>query len=388
MTRIKFRIAFIIGICCAMAIISDAQKEVKTEDGRTIIIMPDGSWEYKTTTDVENEMEATSDTIKSVLVDDSDLSVFEIPSRNSLDPLDQEAQMISFYKSEIVRLMPIISEDLMMKMGTYSILRDEYNIAKKGDDKQEREYLKEEVDDLKDEIKSHENKLSSLNKIERKLYETETKKARDIQKDLKKIKKDMLEKFGVVWGVNGSSKESIENFFFELEEKKSQHELQCNILYDAEDQSLGQYRKEIAPVYFFAYTHPKLKAHLKEKNFLNCNAALVEVDGNKFLKLEVRIDSDEAKKSYGGIDREALLRIQLINGEVVILNSSNKDGGIIEPYSGDTIYDLIYPLPNGEAKKLSKTEVDNVGIMWNTGFEEYEVYEIDALMNQMKCLKS
>jgi hypothetical protein len=34
-----------------------------------------------------------------------------------------------------------------------------------------------------------------------------------------------------------------------------------------------------------------------------------------------------------------------------------------------------------------KSEIDKVGIEWSSGYEEYEVYEVDAILAQLNCFE-
>ena len=43
-------------------------------------------------------------------------------------------------------------------------------------------------------------------------------------------------------------------------------------------------------------------------------------------------------------------------------------------------------MQNGDAKALMDTELDVVRVAWSAGYEDYEIYYMDVLMNLFKCL--
>ena len=47
----------------------------------------------------------------------------------------------------------------------------------------------------------------------------------------------------------------------------------------------------------------------------------------------------------------------------------------------------VYGINNENVKMLSKFPIDKVGIMWTSGFETYDIYNVDLIMNHLSCLK-
>lgn len=165
-------------------------------------------------------------------------------------------------------------------------------------------------------------------------------------------------------------------------------ENQCKIKLKGIDKRTRKERTELESAFLFGYTHPNIKSYFKEKDYLTCNAKLSKVGGLYYLSLEIRIASIKANKTYGSLDKGSSIRIKLLDGETVHLYNISGATGIIEPLTGVTVYQTNYPMEKGEYKQLSKTELDKIGIIWSTGYEEYEIYEVDFLMNQAECLKN
>lgn len=165
-------------------------------------------------------------------------------------------------------------------------------------------------------------------------------------------------------------------------------EVECKVKLKGIDKRTRKERTELESGHLFGYTHPNIKSYFKEKDYLTCNAKLSKVGGLYYLSFEVRIASIKANKSYGSLDKGSGIRIKLINGETVNLYNISAATGFIEPLTGVTVYQTNYPMEKSEFKKLSKTELDKIGVIWSTGYEEYEIYEVDFLINQAECLKN
>ena len=115
----------------------------------------------------------------------------------------------------------------------------------------------------------------------------------------------------------------------------------------------------------------------------------VRKDGKEYyLHLQCSITSKDAAKNYGFIDEGSLMRIFLVNGRNIAINSSIKSSSRIENYTGNTIYEVYYPLKKDDLNNLQKFPLDAIGIMWSSGFEKYEIFQVDVLMHQINCLKS
>jgi len=188
---------------------------------------------------------------------------------------------------------------------------------------------------------------------------------------------------------NGISRE-LRYYSFETDDKdvlRNPPATKCKVKLKGIDKRTRKERTELEAGYLFGYTHPNIKSYFKENDFLTCYAKLSKVGGLYYLSLEVRIASIKANKTYGSLDKGSPIRIKLLDGETVNLYNLTAATGFIEPITGVTVYQANYPLEKGEYKQVSKTELDKIGLIWSTGYEEYEIFEVDFLMTQAECLK-
>lgn len=162
----------------------------------------------------------------------------------------------------------------------------------------------------------------------------------------------------------------------------------CQLVYNGFDESLNAHRKETVAGRIFSYTHPKLIRHFKNNGFLIGSGSMIKSNDKYYLNLEISIKSKDARRSYGRVEKDAMLRITLLSGKKIFLNNRISSEGKLESYTGYTVYNCFYGLENEDVEDLEKLEIDKIGIMWTTGFEEYPVYQIDFIQNQILCLKN
>lgn len=139
---------------------------------------------------------------------------------------------------------------------------------------------------------------------------------------------------------------------------------------------VGDTTKQVS---LFTYTPENLKNYYKG-NFL------LEVFPNqlskKMLELTFVFNSGDVAKSYGVIARGSMLKIDFIHGASIVLKAAKNIEPSIETYTGNTIYKAQYIVKSkDEYKKLKSSSLENIGVMWTSGFELYPVYNIDYFKN-------
>lgn len=162
----------------------------------------------------------------------------------------------------------------------------------------------------------------------------------------------------------------------------------CLIESEKIDDFTQKKRIDLEKQFLFSYTDEKLRPFLKGQELLTCEAALTSLGGFSYLNLSFSIASPNARNNFGVLENNAQISLKLINGNTISLYNSNRDIGKIDPYSGNTVYNGLYIISASNEKLLSKTELDELRVIWSTGFEDYEIYEIDFFINQLTCLKN
>lgn len=185
--------------------------------------------------------------------------------------------------------------------------------------------------------------------------------------------------------ISSNQKAVTENVSVQLPEKQIITTGNCRIFKEESD-SITNISNDYETVFLF--TPQRLKVHLKEENLIECHAQISQTGKDIFLNFRIVMKTKDAAKSYGHIQEGGILRLEFINGLRLNLKASQTVFGSIEEYSGKIVYETKCKLDKEMVKQLQNLPLDYLGIMWSSGFEKYEIFEVDVLMRQLVCLKS
>lgn len=162
----------------------------------------------------------------------------------------------------------------------------------------------------------------------------------------------------------------------------------CDVRTDTVDETTGRRKIELAPALFFTHTDPDLRPYFKDKELITCYAKMSKSDAYVYLTIDFQIASSHSQSNFGSLSNGSLLRFRLLNGEFVSLYNLRADRGRIDPYSGHTIFTGLYALGKEEIKMLQQNQLDKVRILWSTGYEDYDIYKVDFMIDHLNCLLS
>jgi hypothetical protein len=163
---------------------------------------------------------------------------------------------------------------------------------------------------------------------------------------------------------------------------------QCIFELDTFDRASGLSRKALKPGILFTHTDPDLKPFFRGKDLITCLGRVSKAGSYVQLTIEFQIASSHSQSNFGSLEEGSLLRFKLMNDEYISLFNLKTNTGHIDPYTGYTIFSGQYALGKQEINKLSTLELDKMRVMWSTGFEDYDVYHVDFLINQLNCVMS
>ena len=179
--------------------------------------------------------------------------------------------------------------------------------------------------------------------------------------------------------------------FFKQNPNLSEREIQipnpCITVFNGQDPNTLKNRVELKSEEFFYYTHPNLQGYYGSQSFLKGFASVIIIDSDYFLLLNIRIKSKDAIQNYGYIAFESKMRMTMMDGENIYLESATESRGTYDDIKGETNYFIYYPMDKWNKTYLKKYEIDEVGIMWTSGFEKYEIFNVDVLQRQLECLE-
>jgi hypothetical protein len=163
--------------------------------------------------------------------------------------------------------------------------------------------------------------------------------------------------------------------------------MNCNLAFDGVDNFTKKKKKETQKLVFFRHTEDFMRQSMKDKDYITCEAMATLVEGGfYFINLTFTIQSKEAQRAFGFIDKSSPISFKLMNGRNINLTTSKTDIGIVDNIKNTTIYRALLQLGPSEVKSFMESEMDVVRVAWSAGYEDYEIYDVDFMQNLFKCL--
>ena len=384
------------------SIFADAQQIQINKGGEKIVVFPEGRWEYFDKTNYSH-LELEQDIKRSQIASPQDI----LDKQTSKGAMEEEGESD---EERYERLL--IDADNKLALA----------LERESDIKFSKILLEEEMDDLKLDDKSTDEKYYLLKrqlKLATNLEKSAKKNTKRLKKELgklkrqgkifynsstKRLKKKSLRKKRkdeiVVKELQNSKYTYIEDKSFYLASKSfkkysvdddvmySPPQKDCNLVFDGVDEFMGKRRKDVEREILFTFTNDDMRKYMKSEDYISCKGSLTQIKGGVLLlNLFISINTTDAKRAFGGLTKGSMITLKMINGESVNLVNNQTDRGIFDPLKKQHTFTGQYRINSGQEKKLRKNELDFVRIIWDTGFEDYEIYNLDFFSNQFKCLK-
>ena len=146
------------------------------------------------------------------------------------------------------------------------------------------------------------------------------------------------------------------------------------------------WRRQAERQLLFTHTDERLRPFLKDKEYMRCEGFLHTLGGYRFLTLEFTFAYPNAREAYGFIEKGSILTIRLLNGDYINLRAGQLDRGSYDIRRELLTYRVYYPLDRADLPLLRNSEVDFIRVFWSSGYEEYEVFQLDFFQRQLRCL--
>ncbi len=372
------------------------QKVLTTNSGQRILLVDDGSWRLISETEtLDGEASESGPSLNS----------FKSPKQGKYPITPDQREMIQNLLTTLMSDEAQLIVNVEMGKRKMNQLKEEKSKSKKEKNKDNTEKLKNQIANTKKSIKSDEKfykETSKLIELSNDLLDGKVKNKDKAFASLE-LKSKTFDAINSGMGGLSSGEEEEEEVnenntieapqpkkystSFSIEESRgSKNNYDCEIVFDGFDEAIGSERREVKTQPFFSFSQEKMKPYFKTDDYLKCSASISKVDKKYYLTLNIRIRSKDASKTYGMLRAQENIKIQLIDGRSVYGTSINNDVGKIESYTGHTLYTGIFELDKGDVNELKSNYLDSIGIIWSSGYEEYEIYNVDFLTNQIECL--
>lgn len=163
-------------------------------------------------------------------------------------------------------------------------------------------------------------------------------------------------------------------------------DMTCQYSMKERDEFTGKLKVAVKPQEFFTYTQDDLKKFMREKDYMTCSGGLSRVIGITTFNVKFEMQSILAQREYGEIQAGTQMLVKLLDGSTVTLTCQESSKGSIDEVNGKTVYRTYFGVDKGDEKQLKKSEVVKVRMLWSSGYEDYDIHELDFFINQLKCL--
>lgn len=406
--NIKMVFIICIGLLTALSPVM-SQKILKTDSGQKILIAKDGSWSIvKFNETINKDGIIVSDT-------NTNLDAFEAPSAGKYPlTVDQSAQLnyvLKSFQSDEAQLL--VNREFFQ--DNLDLLNTQRRQAKKDKNKEEQLRIEAQIETIKLSLDNTTRDYRKSSKLIASANDLLKGKVKNRDKQIAKLvlanempinensgmggsveaKKDILKKEDSLSIMDEQEQDIVtqtrqSNYpkSFKVQKKKYPREkYECELEFDGYDEVLRADKKEVKSEFFFGHSQEKMKPYFKNDDFITCNANVSKVGKKYYITLRLRVKSKDAKKTYGMLRSKETIRFEMVNGNKVYCTSMIQDAGTIEAYTGNTLYTGIYQIAKDDLKILKNEYLDNIGVIWSSGYEEYNIFNVDFLKNQLKCLE-
>lgn len=360
MTLNKSLLYIILSSLFLFATTLSAQVRVVNENGDAIILMPDGTWKYA-------DPKKKKDEATKVIAKKDNTVTVEAKGKSSKTKKEKKAK----------------SKKSKTKSSKKKSKKDKSKKVKKPKTKKPKKVKKKKP---KKEKKPKVKKSKSSKKKSKEAVTKKSKKASNSKDIAKKIKKSKTKTTKPSKGKKATA------FVYKVPKRKRKVKEvvkpipSCDYAMDEKDVFTQKRKVGLTTRPFFTFTQPQLKKFLRGQDYLICEGSLSKVVGVTVLNVKFTIESTQAQKEYGRIEDGTRMMIKLLNDETVNLICDKTDAGVVDTEAGTTTYDTYFTIHNKAEKELRKSEVIQVRVLWSTGYEDYEVNELDFFMDQFYCI--
>lgn len=420
----QFRHFFALLMCAAFILVASsaaAQKVTTNELGEKIVIYPDGSWKY-----FDELGEADREEVTQKLLEERTKELGKKKRKK-----DKKKKRGKKKKTEYTEAEEGKARLEAIQMADWTAGQEQAAKEKEEDATFNRIFLEDELSD------AYQNTTMTTADIDR--LEVKLKAARLVEKEAKERYKMAKKDAKIAEKMIDMDKSSRDKFLAKIEEKKMKERIKegqllqeetakldaedkdvsndnewlsdgrknklrkynpdedvmvnppappCEFTYDDVDEFTGKRRRDLVKRPFFVHTSDRLKPYFKERDHITGEGFISASSGGvKYLNLQITILSEQAQREFGVLEKGSILSVKLLNGAAVKLLNTKTSTGTVSKLNKTTIYRGQYLISSDQEKQIKKNEVDKVRVVWSTGYEDYEVYELDFFLDQFKCLE-
>ncbi|MEM6966806.1 MAG: hypothetical protein AAF573_18725 [Bacteroidota bacterium] len=378
---------------------SNGQILDSNEDNEQIVVFPDGRWEYYDSSKATHRLAMQK--YQDSLTSPDDLFSSDLNNKGDSTEASPHAILVEAAEEELAtakekendaRLSRVFLSEQLKKMKADKTINSEaYQLAKKQlkhAEKVEKAAKKKRKLAEKKLKKIRKNKDTASGKKQKKASSNKLKKIDRRQKKLDRELQDSEVAYQEDDDFYVASKK-FKKYSMDEDVMYQPPTPDCQLEFDGIDEFIGKKRKDVARDLFFTHTEEDMRRYMKEEEYIICEGNLTQISGGTLLlNLFFSIKTNDAQRAFGQLNKGSVILIKLINGTKITLANNQSDAGVYNNLTRRHNYTAQYIINAGQEKQLKTSEVDKVRVIWETGYEDYEVYNLDFFKHQMRCLKN
>lgn len=138
------------------------------------------------------------------------------------------------------------------------------------------------------------------------------------------------------------------------------------------------------PLFFFIPEEMRLT--LRGRPIISSDFSVARKGPGVFLTFHLTLHIPSARRSFAGLPENTPIRLRLLNGEIINLHNLHADNGTYDERTNTVRFTAITALSRRNEMRLRSAEVDQIRVVWATGFEDYDVYDINLIRDHLNCL--
>jgi len=159
----------------------------------------------------------------------------------------------------------------------------------------------------------------------------------------------------------------------------------CRWAVNERDAFSGEVRRETEKAVLFRYTNPNLRGLYGKKPQTVCEASMAQTGEVLRLYFVFTINDPNARNAFGSLTQNSAALLKLLDGSTITLANARADEGTPLPDKSGYIYKGQYIIDKNTLKRLQKTGLDKLRLTWATGYEDYDVQQVDLLQRTLGC---
>lgn len=154
------------------------------------------------------------------------------------------------------------------------------------------------------------------------------------------------------------------------------------------DDFSGELRRELKRAELLRHDHPKIPHKPGADPYVLVEAWMSSLGSQTTLHLQFTVRDANARIGFGALPSDGALWLKTISGETLTLSNARADEGVSDASGQVYTYKGQYLLDKNAMKKLRKSELDKIRVAWRTGYEDYDVQQVDLIQRMLTCLAS